>query len=119
MMKVIKDFRFSAAHRLSKVPGGHPCARLHGHNYRIRIECDGPVKDDTDMVIDFHDVSVVVKPLVESLDHQFINDVVEYENTTAEWLCEWFFKKIPATLPISAIEVWETETCCARMEVNL
>jgi 6-pyruvoyltetrahydropterin/6-carboxytetrahydropterin synthase len=116
-MKAIKDFSFSAAHSLSKVCDGHQCMRLHGHNYRVRIECSGDL-DDKDMVIDFADIKAVVKPMIDALDHQNINEIVGYENTTSEWLCEWFVRQIGGRIPVSAVEVWETETCCARLEVS-
>lgn len=117
-MKAIKDFYFSAAHSLSKVRDDHKCKCLHGHNYRVRIECSSQELDDKDMVIDFDDIKVVVKPLINMLDHKNINDVVGYDNTTAEWLCQWIAKKIDHRLNgLSAVEVWETQTCGARFEI--
>ena len=116
-MKVIKDFKFSAAHQLSKVADGHKCKNLHGHNYRVRIECQLPELDERDMVLDFDDIKVVVKPLIAMLDHKNVNDVVGYDNTTSEWLCLWFVEQIGDRIPLSAVEVWETETCCARLEM--
>lgn len=118
-MKAIKDFYFSAAHQLSKVHDGHKCKNLHGHNYRIRIEikCKDDELDHRDMVLDFDDIKEVVKPLIDTLDHKNINDVVGYDNTTSEWLCLWFAKQINGRIPLSAVEVWETETCGARLEV--
>jgi 6-pyruvoyltetrahydropterin/6-carboxytetrahydropterin synthase len=116
-MKAIKDFYFSAAHQLAKVHDGHKCKNLHGHNYRIRIECTGNELDHRDMVLDFDDIKEVVKPLIYMLDHKNINDVLGYENTTSEWLCQWFVIQIGSRLPLSAVEVWETETCGARVDV--
>lgn len=40
-MKIFKDFHFEAAHRLPNVPDAHKCSRLHGHNYKVRIEVTG------------------------------------------------------------------------------
>ena len=85
--------------------------------YRVRIECSGGL-DGKDMVIDFADIKMVVKPMIDALDHQNINEIVGYDNTTAEWLCNWFADQIGSRIPLSAIEVWETETCCARMEIQ-
>lgn len=117
-MKAIKRFEFSAAHSLSKVSECHKCKNLHGHNYLVQIECESSNLDEKDMVVDFDDIKSIVKPLIESLDHQYINSVVGYDNTTSEWLCHWFDKQISDSLPISAIEVWETPTCGARLERN-
>ena len=49
-MKIFKEFRFEAAHRLPNVPEGHKCARLHGHSFLIKIEVEGPVGTDTGWV---------------------------------------------------------------------
>ena len=118
-MKAIKDFCFSAAHSLSKVRDGHKCKCLHGHNYRVRVECQSNDLDDKDMVIDFDDIKAVVKPVIDMLDHKNINDVVGYDNTTAEWLCKWIMAQVCRSLvSLCAIEVWETETCGARLEIT-
>lgn len=116
-MKVIKDFTFSAAHQLSKVHEGHKCRNLHGHNYRVRIECSRADLDSRDMVVDFDVIKHVVKPLTDQLDHKNINDVLGYDNTTSEWLCQWLVAQIGGLIPLSAVEVWETETCAARIEL--
>lgn len=116
-MKVVKEFCFSAAHSLAKVDAEHKCRELHGHNYRIRIECSGPL-DARDMVIDFDEIKLVVAPIVRRLDHKYINTVVGYDNTTSEWLCQWLAQEIGNDLPgVCAIEVWETDTCGARLEL--
>lgn len=117
-MIAIKEFSFSAAHQLSKVHDCHKCKRLHGHNYMIRIECAADELDERDMVLDFDDIKEVVKPLIEMLDHQNINQVVNYDNTTSEWLCNWFSEQIAGRIPLTAVEVWETPTCGARLEIK-
>ena len=40
-MEIFREFTFEAAHRLTHVPDGHKCARLHGHSYRVEIHVDG------------------------------------------------------------------------------
>lgn len=116
-MIVFKDFTFSAAHTLAKVRDGHKCKNLHGHNYRVRVECSSTMLNAIDMVIDFDDIKAATKPIIGLLDHQFINAVVGYDNTTAEWICGWLAERLIPQLPLlSAIEVWETETCGARWE---
>ena len=41
-MELLREFTFEAAHRLTQVPEGHKCARLHGHSYRVQIHATGP-----------------------------------------------------------------------------
>jgi len=40
---ISKDFEFSAAHHLEGLDPEHPCSRVHGHNYVVRLELTGPV----------------------------------------------------------------------------
>ena len=35
---ISKEFHFSASHRLEGLHDGHPCGRMHGHNYVVEIE---------------------------------------------------------------------------------
>ena len=42
-MEIFREFTFEAAHRLTNVPPGHKCARLHGHSFRAEIHVSGPV----------------------------------------------------------------------------
>ncbi len=73
-MELYADFRFEAAHRLPKVPEGHKCARLHGHSYRVRITIEGDVDSDTGWIIDFDDIKKAFDPLLEQLDHHYLNE---------------------------------------------
>jgi len=41
MWRIGKSYRFEAAHWLPKVQSGHPCARTHGHSYKVTVECVG------------------------------------------------------------------------------
>lgn len=43
MRTLSKEFHFSAAHRLEGLQEGHPCGRMHGHNYIIRVFLIGEV----------------------------------------------------------------------------
>jgi len=108
--KLWKDFSFEAAHQLTKVPPGHQCGRMHGHSYRVRIHCEGILDPTKDWVVDYAEISRVVRPIVESLDHTFLNDHLDLE-TTAENLSWWFCQKIGLHLPsLSGVEVFETPT---------
>ena len=37
MYTITKRFAFSASHIIGGLPNGHPCARLHGHNYEVEV----------------------------------------------------------------------------------
>lgn len=109
---VFKEFKFSAAHHLC-IPG-HKCSTMHGHNYRVRIECSGTV-DKNGMIIDFHDIKRCVDPIIEQLDHKLLNDVIC--GTTSEHICQWIARQAQNRLGnVCRVTVWETDTCGAIVE---
>ena len=111
-----KEFRFEAAHQLTKVPAGHQCARLHGHSYLVRVHCAGPLDPDHDWVIDYADISAAAKPVVQELDHRNLNDILPGE-TTAENLAWWLLQRLSPLLPmLEAVEVFETPGTGVRVE---
>src|SRR5258708_8137192 len=94
-----KNFRFEAAHHLPGHRG--KCARLHGHSYTLEITLRGPIKldagaSDDGMVMDFDDLSLLVKQaVIEQLDHQNLNDITGIR-TTAENLAHWIWDTLLA-----------------------
>ena len=110
-MELYKDFRFEAAHRLPNVPEGHKCARLHGHSFLVRLTVDGEVDVHTGWVMDFDDIKNAFKPLLEQLDHHYLNDIPGLENPTSEVLVKWIWAHLkPQLKELSAVEVRETCT---------
>lgn len=86
-----KILYFEAAHRN---PAGDPRQqRLHGHSYRVDLLASGSPDDSIGWVVDFADMKTRIKPLVESLDHQYLNEVPGLESDTRlpaiqDWLEE-------------------------------
>ena len=75
--KISREYWFSAAHRLE----GHPkCGRLHGHNYKVVVELEGPV-GAKGMLVDYGHLDAIVKPLINLFDHRYI---VSKENIDAQ-----------------------------------
>jgi 6-pyruvoyltetrahydropterin/6-carboxytetrahydropterin synthase len=108
-MEIYKEFTFEAAHRLTGVPEGHKCARLHGHSYRVRITVAGDVDLRTGMVVDFSDLARVVEPCVGELDHRYLNEIEGLENPTSENVACWFWRRLEPQLPLLvAVEIAET-----------
>ncbi len=119
MTEIYRDFTFEAAHRLPHVPEGHKCARLHGHSYVVRVVVDGPVGEDTGWVQDFDDLKRAFRPLHDSLDHNYLNEVDGLDNPTSEVLARWIWTHLRAELPLlERVEVKETCTsgCVYRGE---
>jgi 6-pyruvoyltetrahydropterin/6-carboxytetrahydropterin synthase len=54
-----------------------------------------------------------VLPIVERLDHYYLNEIDGLENPTSEVLCGWLWRALRPRLPVlTAIVV--SETCDAR-----
>ena len=60
---------FSAAHFITF--NGDVCERLHGHNYRVAVEVEGPL-DENQYVIDFIALRDALKAITDELDHHVL-----------------------------------------------
>ena len=109
-MEIFKEFTFEAAHRLPNVPAGHKCARLHGHSFRVAVHIVGPVGDETGWVRDFGDLSGAMRPVLDRLDHYYLNDIEGLDNPTSEVLARWIWRQLQPKLP-SLVKVIVNETC--------
>lgn len=106
--EITKSFRFEAAHSLPHLHETHQCHRPHGHSYEIIVGVTGPVVNE--WVQDYAEISGAVKPVVDSLDHRDLNELLPYPST-AENLARWLWEKLMPSLPmLSRIEVRETPT---------
>lgn len=115
LAKITKAFTFEAAHRLPHVPLEHKCSRLHGHNYRVEVSLVGEVQQSTGFVADFFDIDKHVGPLVESLDHRFLNDIEGLTNPTAEKIAEWFINQLNDLEHLHSIRIYENADCWAEV----
>ncbi len=109
-MDVFREFNFEAAHRLPHVPEGHKCSRLHGHSFRVEVRVRGDIDPATGMVIDFAEIKAAFAPLLDRLDHYFLNEVEGLDNPTSENLARWIWERLTPALPQLA-EVIVRETC--------
>lgn len=51
--------------------GGNVCERLHGHNYRVQVEVDGPL-DENHYVVDFIALRDALRAITDQLDHRMM-----------------------------------------------
>jgi 6-pyruvoyltetrahydropterin/6-carboxytetrahydropterin synthase len=107
-VEIFREFTFEAAHRLPEVPPGHKCARLHGHSYRLEVHIDGDVDPALGWVMDFADLKEAVRPVIDQLDHYYLNEIPGLENPTSENVACWAWKRLADSLPLTAIVVRET-----------
>lgn len=107
-MKIYRAFTFAAAHKLTKVPEGHKCGNLHGHTFLVTLCVDGPAPESTGWVVDFGELKRIFSPILQELDHGYLNDVVGLENPTSENIARWIWRRLKPELPILAeVEVKE------------
>ncbi len=108
-MRLFKEFTFEAAHRLPNVPPGHKCSRLHGHSFVVRISVQGEVGEESGWVMDFGDIKAAFRPILERLDHYYLNDIPGLENPTSENLARWIWIELTPALPhLCEVEIRET-----------
>ncbi len=110
-IEIFKEFRIEAAHRLPNVPAGHKCSRLHGHSFRVVVHVAGPIDPVQGWVCDFADITAAFAPVLDQLDHRYLNEVAGLENPTSEMLAEWIWKRLRFALPgLTRITIHETCT---------
>jgi 6-pyruvoyltetrahydropterin/6-carboxytetrahydropterin synthase len=108
-MEIFKVFKFDAAHQLPEVPIGHPCAKMHGHSFRVEVHVRGTADAKTGWVMDFADIKAAFDPLLQQLDHKNLNTIDGLENPTSENLCRWIWGRLKPVLPsLSKIVVQES-----------
>ncbi len=116
-MQIFRSFSFDAAHRLPKVPEGHKCSNLHGHTFKIELYLSGEVSDERGWIVDFSEIKKIFKPLLEQLDHHYLNDIEGLENPTSENIAVWIWEKVKPKIPLLCkIIVMETPQCGAVYE---
>jgi 6-pyruvoyltetrahydropterin/6-carboxytetrahydropterin synthase len=114
-VRLVKELRFEAAHRLPHVPEGHKCARLHGHSFKVEITVEGAVDPITGWFIDYGEIDAVWMPLYDKLDHHYLNEIDGLDNPTSENLAHWLWERMkPSLLSLARVTVFET--CDARCE---
>lgn len=109
IMDIIQEFTFEAAHLLPKLPEDHKCRRLHGHSFRVALTITGEMDKDKGWVMDFADVEQAFQPVLETLDHHYLNEVPGLENPTSEVIARWIWRNLKSELPgLSRVKLWET-----------
>jgi 6-pyruvoyltetrahydropterin/6-carboxytetrahydropterin synthase len=116
MYKVRVESSFAAAHRLVHYNG--KCERFHGHNYKVRLWAKGESLGSGGMLVDFGKLKKALADVLDILDHSDLNQMPIFEDDpSAERIARFIFdavSKAHPDLPISAVDVFETDTSMAR-----
>ncbi len=122
MFEVTVQAGFSSGHYLRNYQG--KCENPHGHNYRVLVTLVGADLDETGLLLDFKLLKHVLRPTIDYLDHNMINDLEPFTtlNPSAENLSKYFFDRTAAQLyemtsgrvRVKDCTVYETDTSFAR-----
>ena len=119
---------FSAAHNLRGYKG--KCENLHGHNWKVEAVISAQEVDKQGLVVDFHEIKIILKEILEELDHKYLNGLTYFKknNPTSENLAKYIYDKISNHLPacpgkakrarvagyqLKEVTVWESDNCSA------
>jgi len=83
----------------------------------VDIACEGEMDPATGWLIDFAEIKRICEPIIDRLDHRYLNEIEGLENPTAENLARWFWNRIKRELPLLT-QVIVAETCSARCEFS-
>lgn len=113
MYRLSVEREFSSAHSLRDYSG--KCAKVHGHNWKVRLTVCTENLDERGMAVDFGNLKAVLDQVIAPYDHVDLNRVAPFDshNPTAENLARVIFEqvaaKLPAGLEVDKIQVWESE----------
>jgi len=121
MFEVTVEDTFAAGHYLRNYKG--KCENPHGHNYRVRVTLAGEQLDKAGLLLDFKDLREVMKPVINRLDHQMMNDIEPFTtlNPSAENLAKFFYDETKVFLKhetngrvrVKNVTIWETDETTA------
>jgi len=122
MFEVTVQAGFSSGHYLRNYHG--KCENPHGHNYRVLVTLVGAELDETGLLLDFKMLKHVLRPTIDYLDHNMINDLEPFTtlNPSAENLAHYFYQQTAQQLHemtggrvrVKDCTVYETDTSFAR-----
>ncbi len=121
MYEVTVERGFSSGHYLRNYKG--KCENPHGHNYKVRLTLRGEKLDHAGLLLDFKDLKQVMRPVIERIDHQMLNELEPFTeiNPSAENLARFFYDETNKQLRdmtggrvhVKDCTIYETDTTTA------
>lgn len=104
-----QHFQIESARFLPNLDKNHPCSNMHGHSFKIILSIVGPLQPKVGWVMDYHEISKVMTPLLAQLDHKVLNEVAGLENPTSELLAKWLYDLLKIKIPLlKSVNISET-----------
>lgn len=117
--EIRKQFAFSASHILTGLPEGHPCGRMHGHNYIVEIVLAADDLNEVGFVRDYGELKVFKEFIDNEIDHRHLNDVIPGQ-PSAELIAKFLYEFARARWPeVVAVRVSETPKTWATYSPSL
>jgi len=115
------ETHFSAAHQLRGYPGD--CARLHGHNWHVKLFVTCYELDELGLGIDYKIMKRELKAALDVWDHYNLNDIAPFDsiNPSSENVARELFQTMQTRLNnerihVSCVEI--AETCTAKVRYS-
>src|ERR1700735_4338803 len=99
MYEVTVEAGFSSGHFLRNYRG--KCENPQGHNYKVRVTLRGKDLDAAGLLLDFKQLKQVMRPVIDRLDHQMLNDLEPFPgiNPSAENIARYFYDQTSEHIP--------------------
>lgn len=124
IVSVTRVESFNAAHRLhnplfsddknKEIFGKCNNKNGHGHNYTVQVTVEGPVDQDTGMVINLVSLKDDIQRVISELDHKNLDLDVEYFKnvvSSSENIVVYIWDKLAESLPgglLKEVKLYET-----------
>ncbi len=116
MFELSKQFRFDAAHTLTREIQAESSRRIHGHSYRAEVTVRGLPDPVSGMVVDLGHLELALARLHDALDHHFLDEVEGLGPATMENLCAWIWRRLaPDFAQLHRVAVYRDssgDACC-------
>ncbi len=103
--EVSVESHFSAAHTLVNYPGD--CARLHGHNWGVRVFVKCRSLNEMGLGVDFREVKQALEAVLVDFDHANLNDLPLFRDTnpTSETIARFLYRALSDKLDAGGVKV--------------
>lgn len=106
---------FSASHQLRLYDGS--LEPLHGHNWHVVVTVAAAKLDAIGVVMDFHELQRLLDAVVSPMHNRHLNELPAFvtRNPSAENVAVHLSEslRLPDTVKLESVEVWETPDCRA------
>jgi 6-pyruvoyltetrahydropterin/6-carboxytetrahydropterin synthase len=123
MYEVMIETEFSSAHQLRGYQG--KCEHLHGHNWKIEVFVRGPRLNDIGLLVDFKELKLATKKVMDQLDHKNLNELTPFNekyNPSSENIARYILDEVGAQInnefrTVYKVRAWETPTTVASYQI--